>query len=257
MSGSSNLATMIVISLLSHHPCVGATSRRSVNEHDVDASVDNTANEEATMLLEHASIIFAVTFSVATCLQRSPLELIRNNNGQQGNRIARDSPHPISTARNSSRRLRLENCRQKFAPMTQRSTLKVGRRRGLERRRSQVAINTRSSEESSSSVSDISDFYDSYTSHSNSRKAKSLVHTTLKTIDSTNSLQSISEYANIPGMTASDSLLSLSSEFSLFSTRGSGPSSLSVASKKINYNNTSQGNDEWNTFVREFINSKQ
>jgi len=291
MSGSSqsNLATMIVISLLlSHHPCVAATTMRSMSEHDGDASVRITADQEATMLLRRASVVFAVTLSISMCLQLSPLELIYNNNGEQGNPMARDPLQPLSTTCNRSGRQSRNNDIRKSAPITRRST-KVVRRKRLEPQGSQVAFNTRSIKETSTSVSGMSDSCDSNTEYSNSEGeegvrtlatllanvdctdvknswtrrgqmprqlvSKNILHTMLNSMDSHNSLQSIPEYANIPEMTTCDTFLSLSSGFSSFNASGSRPSISSVTPKKIKCNNTyTQGNAEWKDFEQKVKN---
>jgi len=298
MSRSSNLATMIVVSLLSYNPSVGAATRSSSNEHDEDASTSITVDQEqeATMLLHHASAVLVVTFAVATSLQLSPLELIRNNNGQQGNngiRMERDPLRPLLTARNCTGSQGRSNGNHKSLTMVRRSTSAVGRSRGLEFRTRQVVFNSRLSEESRSSVSDMSDSCDSSTSlnaeeeeegartlanllanvdfadvknswtkrvqmprtcnlksllHAKKllRKDNAAIFSPMKSFNSSQSIQSIPKYANVPEVPGCDSLLSLSSDFSSLSTRGSIPSFRNMTIRKTNFNNvSSQRNAEW------------
>jgi len=226
-------------------------------------------------------------------LQLSPLELIRNINGLQGNsgiRMARD-PLRLSTAHNCTGSQGRSNVDHKS--VVGQSTSTLGRGQELDLRTRQVAFNSMSSEESLSSASDISNSRDSSTHFSaeeeeegartlanllanvdftdvknswtrrvhmpRTRKPKSLLHTmqllrkenaatvTLKkSFDSLESLQSIPECADVPEVTRCDSLLSFTSDFSSFSTRGSTSRSYcNVTPRKINFNKSSQRNTEW------------
>merc|ERR1719491_2603708 len=149
------------------------------------------------MLLHRASVVCAVTFSVAMCLQLSPCELTCIIHCRKGNRMARNPPHPLSTNKSTP------------ITITRRATSKVGRRKRLESCRSPVTFSSRSIEDYVTSVSDMSESCNYSTTHSN-REDEEGAHTLASStanVDCNDVKNSWTRQGQIPRTRMSESLL--------------------------------------------------